>query len=342
MVKQVVNPARESTQFRLPADPSRLQDTLRLMAGHRRRVIDRRRQRLILMGAALSLVCHCMLMVYLSMVSRGGGGGGGGVRAAYQLAILNEEELTELEETTFDDLASGADLEPVAGDLPALEAIAPEPGVASAAPSSIPSLGASGDGSGGIGGSGQGGGGTGLGLGAGGGGGASFFGIGAKGSRFAYIVDVSGSMGEQHKLESALRELARSIDALPDYASFYTLFFSSGFTQPPMQKGWMKARKPVVRQFITWLNNVDPGGGTEPRTAFLQVFSLDVRPDVIFFLTDGQFNDITVEEIAALNGRGKKCVINTIQFGDPTGEALLKEIASQTGGVYRFVPPEGI
>ena len=178
-------------------------------------------------------------------------------------------------------------------------------------------------------------------MGLGGGGGAtSFFGIGAKGTRFAYIVDVSGSMGQNRKLQSAMRELARSVDALPDFSHFYVLLFSTSFVQPPMQKGWMPARKGTVRQFIAWLNRVDPGGGTEPRTSFLQVFSLDVRPDVIYFLTDGQFQDIVPDEISELNKRGKKVVINTIQFGDPNGEDVMRQIARDSGGMYRFVPAE--
>jgi hypothetical protein len=313
---------------------ARLQETMRLMEEQRQHVIDRRRRRLIIIGGSLSMICHLLLMTYLALLQRGGGGGGGGSPVAYQLAILNEEELTELEQTSFDELAAGPDVDnqPQA-ELPELDAIAPEAGVGSAAANSVPSLGASGDGSGGIPGTGDGsGGGGGLGLG-GGGGGTSFFGIGSKGTRFAYIVDVSGSMGQDGKLELAMRELAKSVDALPDFTHFYVLLFSSNFMQPPMQKGWMRARKPLVRQFITWLSEVDPGGGTEPRSSFLQIFALDVRPDVIYFLTDGQFNDITAEEIASLNASGKKAIINTIQFGDPSGEELLTQIAKQSCGV---------
>src|SRR5262245_53436261 len=280
-----------------PTQAERLQDSLRLMDEHRQRVIDRRRRRLLLIGATLSLLCHSMLMLYLGMVHRGGGGGGGGSSAVYSLAILNEAELEELEDTNFDELAAGpAEFDTPAAAIPDLAAAAPDPGVGSAAPSAVPTLGASGDGSGGIPGTGDGsGGGGGLGLG-GGGAGTSFFGISSKGSRFAYIVDVSGSMGHDHKIESALRELARSVDSLPDYSHFFVLLFCSNFIEPPAQKGWMRARKAIVRQLITWLNQVDPGGGTEPRSSFLLVFSMDVRPDVIYFLTDGQFNDITAEE----------------------------------------------
>ena len=116
------------------------------------------------------------------------------------------------------------------------------------------------------------------------------------------------------------------------------LLFSSGFREPPEQRGWTRAKKASVQSFVRWLREVDPAGGTEPRSSFMQVFGLEVRPEVIFFLTDGQFQDITPEDIKAMNSRGRKATINTIQFGDPQGGEILKEIASQSGGLYRFVP----
>jgi Mg-chelatase subunit ChlD len=194
----------------------------------------------------------------------------------------------------------------------------------------VPALGASGQGTGGE-----------IGLG-GGGGTASFFGTGGKGQRFAFIVDVSGSMGQNRKLEIAMRELARSVDALPDFAFFHIILFESKTVEPPMQVGWMRARRSTVRQVVRWLGTVEPNGGTEPRNAFLQVFSLDVRPDVIFFLTDGIFNDISLEELAELNARGKRVIINTVGFGasGEVDQTILRSIASQSGGEYRFVASE--
>jgi Mg-chelatase subunit ChlD len=142
-------------------------------------------------------------------------------------------------------------------------------------------------------------------------------------------------------MATSMRELARSLESLPDYAEFYIVLFSTNFIEPPMQKGWTRARKSAVRQVVRWLSQLDPNGGTQPRPAFLQVFSLTVRPDVIFFMTDGQVQEFTAEECATLNDRGKKSVINTIAFGDPSSQDLLKEIARQSGGLYRFVPSSG-
>ena len=154
----------------------------------------------------------------------------------------------------------------------------------------------------------------------------------------AYIVDISGSMREGRKLEVAMRELSRSISALPDYAQFHVLLFSTSYVEPPMQTGWMRARRSTVTAITTWLERVTPGGGTLPMEAFVHAFSLSTRPDVIFFLTDGEIPAKTAAEVAQLNDRGQRVVINTIAFGDPTSQEQLKQIATDSGGAYRFVP----
>lgn len=341
-------PARQPSAEleRLRQQNAQLRETLRVLEEEREVLIARRFRRLLFFGAGISLLAHISLMIYLNMVERGSGiGPGSGSGIAYNVAIISEEELTDDEEMSFDQLPAGPahNDEPAPGDI-SLEAINPEAGIATAAPGDLPTLGATGTGSGGIPGVGDGsggGGGNGLGLG-GGGGSASFFGTGGKGQRFAFIVDISGSMSNGSKFETAMRELASSIDRLPDFAYFNIALFESKIVTPPMQTGWLRARKPVVRQVVRWLGTVEPNGGTEPRNAFLQIFALDVRPDVIFFLTDGIFNDITLEELGALNARGKRVVMNVIGFGAPgeVDQSLLRSIASQSGGQYRFVTTE--
>lgn len=317
---------------RLKAELAQLQQTIRLMEEQRQQVLQQRRRRLAFVGGSLSMLFHLVLMIYLALIYRGGGGGGEAAGTTYQIAILDEQELTNEQPEPLDDLQVDAAIdEQMEIETPALEAATSAPAELGASTGSIPTLGGSGGGGGGD-----------LGMGGGGGGGAaSFFGIGSKGTRFAFIMDVSGSMGERNKLEIARRELIRSVAALPDFASFYVLLFSSDFFEPPFQKGWIKARKPVISQFITWMNQASPGGGTMPRTSFVQVFSLAERPDVIYFLTDGIFQDITADEITAMNRSGKRAIIHTIQFGDRGNEELMRKIAKSSGGVYRFVPAEG-
>ncbi len=337
-------PTREIAELR--SNVRQLRETIRVLEDERDEVISRRFRRLLFFGVGLSLLCHIGLMLYLNSVGRGGGQGfGDGSGVGYTVAVLNDEELTGDEEMSFDELPAGpAENDSAAPEDVSLETTSPDAGIATAAPGTVPTLGASGEGAGGISGTGDGSGGGGdNGLGLGGGGGyASFFGVGGKGQRFAFIVDISGSMSNDRKFEIAIGELARSIEALPDFAQFHVILFESKTIQPPVQTGWLRARKTTVRSVKRWLGEVEPSGGTEPRNAFLQVFSLENRPDVIFFLTDGMFNDITAEELAALNARGKKAVINTIGFGAPgeVDQTVLRAMAAASGGQYRFVSTE--
>jgi len=321
------------TTRQLQNEVAELHDTLALIEKQRQMLVRRQRRHLLIVGIGTSLLVHLCIMYYLASNYRIDGGAGGPAPVSYEFAILQEEELTELEATELDDLIPDAskDFDDVPTDdaMAELDPTVPSAELEVAASGSMPTLGGAGDGTGGDGSL------------AGGGAGASFFGVSSRGTRFAYIVDRSGSMGQGRKLPIAMRELARSIGGLPDYASFYVLLFSSAFIEPPMQHGWMRARRSTVNRFIRWLNDVDPSGGTIPMPAFHQVFSLDVRPDVLFFLTDGEIPDDTAKLVADLNRRGGRVVINTIAFGNAQSQDLLKQIARESGGVYRFVSSEG-
>jgi von Willebrand factor type A domain len=319
-----------------------LQEHLQLLEAERQQLLGRRRWHLLMVGASLSMLVHICLLLYLGMVYRGGHAGTGTGEVTYEFAIEDPQGLTELDNADLNDLVpevGGVDEAQVTDATAELNPAVPSMDRISAA-NLVPSLAASGGASATAGGGAGTGNGEGMGLG-GGGGGTSFFGVAAKGTRFAYIVDVSGSMEMDRKIQTAMRETARSIESLPDYAQFYVVLFSSIITQPPGQKGWTRARKPTVRNLIRWLNSIEPGGGTTPKPAFAQVFALDVRPDVIFFLTDGEVVDFTAEQCAAMNSSGRRAIINTIAFGDPSSQDLLKRIAADSGGVYRFVPTTG-
>lgn len=303
----------------------------RHMDRQREDLLRRRWMRLLIFGGVISILLHVMLMILLGSIYRWLPGGAGVESVTYEFAILQEEELTQFEEILLDDMSTEKIVDLTDFREESIKILQPEiPAVEMefADSGSMSTLGGSGEGEG-------------FGL-SGGGSGTSFFGVSSKGTSFAYIVDKSGSMSDGLKMAVAKREMVRSIQALPDYAQFYIVMFSSNILMPTFQDGWMRARKSMISRVIRWLNNeVDPRGGTAPRTAFLQVFSLETRPDVIFFLTDGEITSFTAQELAAMNKRGKKVVINTIAFGDPSSQDLLKDIAAQSGGVYRYVPAGG-
>lgn len=192
---------------------------------------------------------------------------------------------------------------------------------------------------------GAGGAGTGIGIGSGrGGGGTSFFGIGGRGTRFAYIVDVSGSMEQENRIVTALAELKRSISALPDYTQFYVVLFSSTAIRPDFElDGWLKATRANKNRMAQWLDMQTSRGGTLPLEAFDIVFKLPQPPDVIFFLTDGEIPGETNYHVDNYTASMKReVIINTIGFSSEAGKAPLEEMARKHRGVFRFVPTRGM
>src|SRR5262245_28256889 len=182
-------------------------------------------------------------------------------------------------------------------------------------------------------------------LGGGGGGGSDgteFLGLKARGNKIVYIIDCSGSMAGQ-KLANAKLELIDSIKRLRSQQSAYVLFFAT--SSYPMfgpdnavETKLLKCTPANVQKMEQWINNFNEGGGTNPRESLLA--ALDLRPDVIFFLTDGGFNPGVADEVRTKNhsGETKTASINTICFTDRTGEAVMQKIANENKGDYKFVP----
>lgn len=163
-------------------------------------------------------------------------------------------------------------------------------------------------------------------------GGASFFGLEVKGGKFVYVVDKSGSM-QGRPLENAKAELMRSISSLGDKQEFYVIFYDTGFQAMP-RPGLVKGSDANKRKCFTWVNSITADSGTDPTEAMKR--ALELRPDAIWLLSDGQFDQKIAETIRQANGGGR-VVISTIAFLNRNGEAVLRSIADQNGGKYRFV-----
>lgn len=168
--------------------------------------------------------------------------------------------------------------------------------------------------------------------------GSSFFGHRAKGSRFVYVVDCSGSMRGE-RFAKAQNELLRSIHNLEANQSFYVIFFSTRsypmFSPDREEPGLLSASRSNVNRVTKWVKAFTIKGGTEPETALTSALTL--KPDAVFFLTDGQIFDARFAE--KIDGKnGNRTPIYTICFQNRAGELLLKKIASDSRGEYRFVP----
>lgn len=163
-------------------------------------------------------------------------------------------------------------------------------------------------------------------------GGASFFGLEAKGGKFVYVVDRSGSMSGQPLL-AAKGELTRSIMSLDDRVEFFVFFYNTDPTPMP-GSDLVKASSRNVTEALNWIENVSAAGGTDPLSTMKLALSL--RPDAIWLLSDGQFDAQSAETIARDNPGGR-VTIHTIAFFNRAGEAVLQKIAAENGGKYRFV-----
>jgi len=293
----------------------------------------------VMTGIAISMVVHLFLLsaaalvVLASTASNDSPGG-----APVQFAVLNESELAEIAGGSLETSTPEVPDAP-SGDLPEIDITIPETVGLESLRETLAETGGGGTGAGDIGTGGDGLGGTGGG--AGGGTGAGFFGVEASGNRFAYIVDVSGSMAIGGKMDAMRSELLRSINGLLDNHSFMVVPFSSDAAPLGGRTGWMDA----TEQGKSWTRRaamgLKPEGGTNPSPGFFYVFSQRPKPDAIYFLTDGEFGDSVPAEVAGLNGEWD-VPIHCIAFGTRDSEPNMKRIADQSGGTYTFVPLGGI
>ncbi len=169
------------------------------------------------------------------------------------------------------------------------------------------------------------------------GGAARFFGIESKGRRIIYVVDRSASMAGM-PLEKAKQELLASLERLDCQQGFVVMFYNEShwpmYAPGERVSGFVRPLDHVLRRVRQWIDTVSGQGGTNPRESLLKALAL--RPDVIFLLSDGEFSMQIADEVTRTNTT--RVVINTIGFSSREGELVLKWIASENRGEYKFVP----
>ena len=157
----------------------------------------------------------------------------------------------------------------------------------------------------------------------------SFFGIRAEGQLFIYVVDCSGSMIDEDRLDRAKSELRRSVNALQSPQRFKVIFYND--RPVPMPGDLPKpADYPSKAQLARWLNLVQPDGPTDPRGSLS--LALAMRPDAVFLLSDGAFPSGTADSIAQLNP--KKVPIHCVDLANGAAGDDLRKIAADSGGQY--------
>ena len=175
----------------------------------------------------------------------------------------------------------------------------------------------------------------------GGGARTSVFGVEGEGRKFAYVFDRSASMAGP-PLAAAKKQLIKSLESLGGTHQFQIVFFNFRLTSPDLTGGQNRIafaddrNKEFAEGFIS---SVVADGGTNRVAALTR--ALNLRPDVIFFLTDEE-NPMTTAELQQIAYRNRRvgATICTIEFGlgpEHGKRNFLVELASLTGGQYGYV-----
>ena len=165
--------------------------------------------------------------------------------------------------------------------------------------------------------------------------GPSFFGLGrqARGARrIVYVVDRSGSM--LTTFEAVRRELRTSIGDLRRSQKFHVIFFNAG---PPLENRPRKLVSATANQkklALAFLDEIQSEGATDPIPAMQRAFA--VRPDLIYFLTDGDFDPLLLEKLRQWNKDGRVRIF-TLAYVSEAGRLLLEQIAREHQGEFKFI-----
>ena len=172
-----------------------------------------------------------------------------------------------------------------------------------------------------------------------------FFGLESAGNRFVFVIDCSGSMGDERRYQRAVYELTRSMDMLKSSHQFLVILYNSA-TYPMLDMTeenirMLPATNTNKKRVRDWLKTQQPEALTLPMVAMKM--SLDLKPSTIFFLSDGEFFDSTIPMLDQFNIDDRstgaaKIPINTITLGSTgLGAPMMRYIADESRGQFRWV-----
>ena len=175
--------------------------------------------------------------------------------------------------------------------------------------------------------------------------GAEFFGIRAAGKGFVFVVDSSRSMTGR-RWADACAELIYSVRRLGQDKSFYVIFFDGQahpmFHAEQPEQELLPATDENVRRLEEWIARMHLGEETRPCAAVQ--LAMQLQPDALFLLSDGEFADQTAMYLRHNNfvdrgsaGYASGVVVHTIGFHSRKGQAVLQRIARENRGRYHFV-----
>ncbi len=163
-----------------------------------------------------------------------------------------------------------------------------------------------------------------------------FFGQGGNAYKVVYVVDASASLS--YYMNDVVEQMRKSIRDLVPTQSFHIIVTYNREVREFSPRRLVPANAQYKREASTFLGTITSGGKADPIEAMRRAFA--VRPELIYFLSDGDYRDIQEElerTLVQLNADGG-VAITTIGFDpSPAPTELLKRIAQRHHGHFRLV-----
>ncbi len=171
----------------------------------------------------------------------------------------------------------------------------------------------------------------------------TLFGIQAEGTKFVYVLDRSGSMGDPDgkPLAAAKAEILASLERLDSLQQFQVILYNEHprIFSPTGERGRLtfgtEQNKAEVRRFLA---GIGAEGGTDHEEAL--VAAIRMQPDVVFLMTDGDDPKLTARQLARIDRLGPGIIIHTVEFGvgrQRQAEGFMEKLARQSGGEHVYV-----
>ena len=160
-----------------------------------------------------------------------------------------------------------------------------------------------------------------------------------------FVLDTSGSMADEGKMEKARSALLFGIRSLRDGDRFNVISFAG--EERLMERDLIAADAAGKRRGEEFVKNLRPTGGTninDSLVASLGQFDKNDRPKMLVFMTDGlpTVGETNIEKINANVQKAKTVDVRIFPFGFgyDVNTALLDKLGSENAGVSDYVQPK--
>ncbi len=159
----------------------------------------------------------------------------------------------------------------------------------------------------------------------------------AKGVTVAFLVDVSGSMSGD-SIDEARRALRLCLRHLRAGDRFNVIAFSN--TMRSFEREPVPFTQASLASADHWINGLVADGGTEMLEPLVLATTMVGPGGVVMLLTDGEVGNEDEILQAVLKRRGEsKARVYSFGIGTNVSDALLRDLARETGGAVEFIHP---